>query len=591
MAGTKRNYRLWLIVCVIVSAAESALASDVLPEAARVLTLLPGFRQSPWFHEQLREEWLDPGVRLLINVPENFDPARPTDLIIYATPNGNTIEQTLGTGLTKGTDWHFDIQHIAAQTRQLRTVAPDKNIVLTCIQTESRSWPAWRQQNKDNAVQIRSIVEDIKERVTGRRTRITLAGHSGGGSFIFGFLNGSEAIPDDVHRIAFLDANYAYSDSDHHGEKLLAWLRKDKSRHLEVIAYDDREIMLDGKKVVGPEGGTYRATQRMLAFFRKSMTLRETRDTQFTKTTALGEQISIRVHANRENKILHTALVGEMNGFLMAMTTQTPEAAAWGTFGGPRAYTKWIQPPPGIPARPAGAVGGAAFLKRIESLDPAVREQAIAGEILRGNIPDFLRTFQTVELAAKDAAGHEQKVVVEAMPDYLAVGSDEDFVRIPMTPLTAQRIAEAFDCVLPTRKLVDAIFVASRVKLEPRPLTEAREAPATFAQHNRIIEEQRVGRPLGLLVAGIKKDVVLTNRLSEKPNRVAIYGWHKADGMPIQPLTIVHKASYVDYSQGIRLLKRSALVDGKPRDIRDLLRDPGLSDALSDEGPILRPTY
>jgi hypothetical protein len=145
--------------------------------------------------------------------------------------------------------------------------------------------------------------------------------------------------------------------------------------------------------------------------------------------------------------------------------------------------------------------------------------------------------------------------------------------------------------VLPTRELVDAIFLASRVRLEPRPLTEARETPATFAQHNSIIEEQRSGKPLGLLVAGIKKDVVLTNRLSEKPNRVAIYGWHKADGMPIQPLTIVHKETYVDYSHGIRLLKRSALVDGKPRDIRDLLRDPGLSDALSDEGPILRPTY
>jgi hypothetical protein len=329
----------------------------------------------------------------------------------------------------------------------------------------------------------------------------------------------------------------------------------------------------------------------MLAFFRKSVTLRETREAQFTKTTALGEQISIRVHANRENKILHTALVGEMNGFLMAMTSQTQEAAAWGTFGGPRAYTKWIQPASGIPARPAGAVGGAAFLKRIEPLDPTVREQAIASEILRGNIPNFLRTFHPVELARKDSSSKEQKVVVEVMPDYLAVGSDEDFVRIPMTPMTAQRIADAFDCVLPTRELVDAIFLASRVRLEPRPLTEARETPATFAQHNSIIEEQRSGKPLGLLVAGIKKDVVLTNRLSEKPNRVAIYGWHKADGMPIQPLTIVHKETYVDYSHGIRLLKRSALVDGKPRDIRDLLRDPGLSDALSDEGPILRPTY
>ena len=35
------------------------------------------------------------------------------------------------------------------------------------------------------------------------------------------------------------------------------------SRRLIVLAYDDREIMLDGKKVVGPDGGTFRATGRM----------------------------------------------------------------------------------------------------------------------------------------------------------------------------------------------------------------------------------------------------------------------------------------------------------------------------------------
>jgi hypothetical protein len=202
-----------------------------------------------------------------------------------------------------------------------------------------------------------------------------------------------------------------------------------------------------------------------------------------------------------------------------------------------------------------------------------------------------LRTFQTVDFSVTDASGQERKVAVEAMPDYLAVGSDRDFVRIPVTPMTAQKIADAFGCVLPTRKIVDAIYRKASVKLEPRPLTEEREAPQTFVRHNTLIEEQRFGNPLGALVAGIKKDVVLTNRLAEKPGRVAIYGWHKRDGLPIQPLTIVHRDTYVDYSHGIRLLRRTAFVDGKPWDIRELLRDPVLSAALSDEGPIRHPTY
>ena len=50
---------------------------------------------------------------------------------------------------------------------------------------------------------------------------------------------------------------------------------------------------------------------------------------------------------------------------------------------------------------------------------------------------------------------------IEVMPDYLAVGSDDDFVRMPMRPQTAQQIADAFGCVLPTRKIVDAMDAAA----------------------------------------------------------------------------------------------------------------------------------
>ena len=85
------------------------------------------------------------------------------------------------------------------------------------------------------------------------------------------------------------------------------------------------------------------------------------------------------------------------------------------------------------------------------------------------------------------------------------------------------------------------------------------------------------------LVAGNKKDVVDSVRLLEKPNRVAIYGWHKLDGFPIQPLTIVHKDMYVDYSHGIRLVNKSLFVDGKPTTIAAVLKDPILRTLLSDE--------
>lgn len=144
---------------------------------------------------------------------------------------------------------------------------------------------------------------------------------------------------------------------------------------------------------------------------------------------------------------------------------------------------------------------------------------------------------------------------------------------------------------MPTCKIVDAVYRSAAVKLEPKPLTENRESPLTFLRHNSLIEEQRAGRKLGELVAGIKKDIVVSNRLAEKPNRVAIYGWHKTDGQVIQPLTIVHVQHYVDYSHGVRFMRRVVLVDEKPWDVRQVLCSTNLCDLLSDEGLLTHPAY
>src|SRR5205807_1541230 len=83
---------------------------------------LAGFRHGPWFDEQVRDEWVEGDVRLAYNLPAQLDPAKPTRLVLFATPNGNTLERTLGCGKSPGLDWHFDIQHVAAQVRRWREV-------------------------------------------------------------------------------------------------------------------------------------------------------------------------------------------------------------------------------------------------------------------------------------------------------------------------------------------------------------------------------------------------------------------------------------------------------------------------------------
>jgi hypothetical protein len=246
------------------------------------------------------------------------------------------------------------------------------------------------------------------------------------------------------------------------------------------------------------------------------------------------------------------------------------------------------------PLRPSDAVGGRDFINKIRDVSLEHREAAILREITAGNFPQFLRRFKSIPLRGSIKIGdREQDIVaaIEVMPDYLAVGSDEDFVRMPMTPQTAQRIADVFGCILPTRKIVDAIDAHAGLYLEPRPLTREREAVATILQHHEIIEGQRADNQLGLLLVGIKKDIVLTPRIFERPNRLAIYGWRQPDGRPIQPLTIVHSNRYVDYSHGVRLVRDEIRVDGRTMRIRDLLVDDDSCALVSDEGVINPPHY
>jgi hypothetical protein len=241
-----------------------------------------------------------------------------------------------------------------------------------------------------------------------------------------------------------------------------------------------------------------------------------------------------------------------------------------------------------IPERPGGAATGSAFIKRLEHLGDDAREQEILAELQHGNLPSFLRHLRPVDVVARASDGQEHRGRFWTMPDYLAIGADGDFVRIPMSSITAQVVADKFDCLLPTRKMVDEIYRQSQIRLSPEPLPAGPEMTSSeyYWHHNEIIAHQLVDGPLGELVSGHKKDVVITNELLRRPTRVAIYGWHKPDGQPIQPLSLFHPNWYADYSHGIRLVAAMMIVDGVQRPVADVLKDQLLAPLLSDEGPM-----
>lgn len=243
-----------------------------------------------------------------------------------------------------------------------------------------------------------------------------------------------------------------------------------------------------------------------------------------------------------------------------------------------------------LPSRPGDAPGWQALAAKFAPVEGAQREELIAHALGAGNLPDFLRRLRPVVLQGTLATGRLVRIVACVMPDYLSIGSDRDHMLMPMALENAVTLARRFGFVLPTRRLVDAIYAQADARLQPQPLPagDAMRSTAYLQVHDRMIRAQRLDAhaPDGVLASGHKKDIVVTPALWRQPGQIAIYGWHRNDGRPIQPLSTVHGARYADYSHGVRLVSATAFVDGAARSMFELLADPLYAPLLSDEGTL-----
>ena len=228
-------------------------------------------------------------------------------------------------------------------------------------------------------------------------------------------------------------------------------------------------------------------------------------------------------------------------------------------------------------------IGGSAFYETAASFQWKQRDSFALQLLSDGNMPAFLNRFVPVQASMHTAEGKTIKATYYVMPDYLSIGNNNDWARVPLTPETAQKIANRYHCFLPTRKMVNDIYRQAKVKLSPEPMFAFRDSTVTMWQHHLMIEGQRHGRKG--LIAGIKKDVVMSAALSShaKKDRVAIYGWHRLNEQPIQPLYTGHVNWYVDYSHGIRLVYQTIWINGKAMNYKTVLQDPILRKLLCDE--------
>jgi len=252
-----------------------------------------------------------------------------------------------------------------------------------------------------------------------------------------------------------------------------------------------------------------------------------------------------------------------------------------------------------IPERPEDAIGGAEFTVQVTGLSIEDREKAVVKEILSGNVPSFSRKLRPLKIS-EIINGNNYELIFFSVCDYMAIGSDEDYLYIPMTPSTAQYLANQLSCSLPTKKVVDVIYTNAEIKLHPQPIAPSDKMTTVpvFLQHTDSIKQQiaqmGIDRSADNIIGGHKKDVIISNKIYSSDrnyDRVVIYGWHLSENNPIQPVYNGHIAKYADYSHGIRFISSIAFINGDSIPVAEILQDPNLAGLLSSEGVISKPYY
>jgi hypothetical protein len=279
-------------------------------------------------------------VKVTIDKPMDFLADKKTIIAFFALPNGNSTEQTMGKKMQPGDDWHFNIQHIRAQTKFIRQQLPKRNFVVIYLENRYRSWPVWKQKHSDFKKEIPRLIDSLAGLINAKHKIIYLNGHSGGGSFIFGYLAGVEQIPSDVKRISFLDSDYGYDSSYY--PKFKNWLQHIKGASLNVFAYNDSIALYNGKPVVSATGGTWYRSHLMLSHLQNDFSFSNSETDSLVIYKSKNRQIQFYFKRNVNRGIYHTQQV-ELNGFIHSVLCGTKKDSKRYSYYSLRAYADLVE--------------------------------------------------------------------------------------------------------------------------------------------------------------------------------------------------------------------------------------------------------
>ena len=305
-----------------------------------LLFLIPLFAASQPADSRIDSFHVYGDVKVTIDRPAQLKRHSATIITFFALPNGNSTGQTMGKRLQPGDDWHFDIQHIKAQTAFIRQELGTTNFVVIYLENSYKSWPSWKQKHSDFASVIPHLVDSLAAIIPARKKEVYLNGHSGGGSFIFGYLAGVNEIPASVKRISFLDSDYGYDSSYY--PKFRQWLQRDKHAALNVFAYNDSVALYNGKPFVSATGGTWYRSHLLLSHLQQDFSFISATTDSLVIVKSEDKRIQFYFKINVNRGIYHTQQV-ELNGFIHSVLCGTLHDSRHYRYYAERAYSRFIE--------------------------------------------------------------------------------------------------------------------------------------------------------------------------------------------------------------------------------------------------------
>lgn len=234
-------------------------------------------------------------------------------------------------------------------------------------------------------------------------------------------------------------------------------------------------------------------------------------------------------------------------------------------------------PPPTTP--------GSALLEQLDEALGETREDQIFEMAQAGNVPMFLRRWLELPVSHGDLEG-----TVYVLPDFFCLGTDDDYFYTPMGALNAERVGELIGARLPTPRLVQAMYDASRYKQMAQPWGPPYDGSMSrtyrwSTQSAKVRAALRRTKAVpGELVEGHFKNVVVTKKtMDNKGVKLGFWGWFNAHGQPIQGDSQAHGAGYCDYAHGAHYILGQMVAGGDLVDVAEALQQPATHALISDD--------